>query len=130
VWCGVVWWLQTNGMSGELQSKLVRESESMTTLSNRLKQLHNISKFVGGTLVFLVSCVGEFGSATDVSFSYIINNPKFPTLRRPETIGKFVELFIVSVFFFLLFLLLLREREWGCVCVCVQSINLLQSCII
>lgn len=46
--------------------------------------------------MFLISFVGEFGSSTNISFRYMMSNPKFPNIKHPETIGKFFELFAVS----------------------------------
>jgi hypothetical protein len=61
------------------------------------EKFYTILKFFGGGLVFLISFVGEFGSSTNISFRYMMSNPKFPNIKHPETIGKFFELFAVSV---------------------------------
>jgi hypothetical protein len=60
------------------------------------EKFYTILKFFGGGLVFLISFVGEFGSSTNISFRYMMSNPKFPNIKHPETIGKFFELFAVS----------------------------------
>jgi hypothetical protein len=73
------------------------DNNSSNQKSNRLHKIYNFLKFFSGGVVFLISCIGEYGSSTNISFSYMRSNPKFPTFKRPETILKFTELFVVSV---------------------------------